>query len=793
MNKSRLFGAFLVVSLAFLAALSFALPATCAYADEDDSDAETTVLNQQLFTDAGGVYTISEPGTYELEESVEGALIVDVPGTGNVVNIHLNGHAITNPTTSGNGVLTVRSRTTITVTGGDLEQKNESYSVVRTNINGLRLILQNVNVSGTNHTCIDAAGGTVVIQGGTYSLTITKESAKEEAILTLANGNCQIAVGSGQFTLDTPYDDRIIVKDVHSAFNVNNCITLSGGDWSAFPEQATLPKGMEGIAMLARKSDNEDGSIGCYSVLETGQAKRAAVCYLKTNTRFKNIYFESRADAVAWAKAHGLDPDTSIVDVFKITFDTDGAVDSEGESIQSWTADVYYGETVDDPALALNKKGYFFEGWVNPDEAQAYPTYDFTRKVYSGFTLKPIWGRAQASIGDTYYKTLQEAIDAAEDGQTVCLCDDVDTGVTISGKKITLDLASYTLSGSVGDTLTIKDGADVRVQNGAVATSAAGSDKVSADAISVQNSTVMLVDVNASAGERSFCALSVNGDEDGHNASVTIEGGSYTAIGMYAIEAFEHATITVEGGVFTSSSTSEKHMPSAFVAFSSSMFVEDGTFEEGFEVWNRCTLSIRGGNFAWPNCASYLEEGKFLFKEKDGYYKPAAYDSFIASANYVAYDESGSIKVYFADGQEAEDFVQTWLEGHGTVKEIYHVRIVERGNEVETRHLEQGSALGELPQAAQVDGYDFDGWYVGTTKVDANYVPSASVDVVAMWVASGSGSADKPDSGSADKPDSGQSGTSLPQTGDVSSIAGVLASAAALAGLGAAFARRRGI
>ena len=72
-----------------------------------------------------------------------------------------------------------------------------------------------------------------------------------------------------------------------------------------------------------------------------------------------------------------------------------------------------------------------------------------------------------AKVGDTYYKTLPEAVAAAQNGETVTLLEDVTENVTIpTDKTITLDLNGKTLSGGKNNdkaallnegTVTIKD------------------------------------------------------------------------------------------------------------------------------------------------------------------------------------------------------------------------------------------------------------------------------------------------------------------------------------------------
>lgn len=774
MGKHKALAALVVGALAFFFALSFALPPSVAFADEGDA----IKINQQSFTDAGGVYTITQPGTYELTEDVQGAFLVNIPENYKVVTLRLGGHKVTNPSTSSNAVLTVNSRTDIYVSDGTLEQQNESNSAVRTSINGSDARLTNINASSINHTCIDCAGGQIVPYSGNYNLTITKESAKNEAILTISGPYAKMVAMGGTFTLTSQFDGRIIVKDTHTSYDPNYCIRVAGGDWSDFPEQAYLPYNRTDYALLARKSEVGDGNIPTYTAMETYYAKRASACYLETSTNFGNIYFESKADAIAWANAHDIDPTTALVDVFKVTFDTDGGTNAAGEAVESWVEDVLYGNYATDPKITLYKEGYFFKGWVNPGEAEYYPSYDFAkRQVFSNFNLKPIWNRAAAVVEGVYYESLQAAINAASDGQTVTLYKDVDESVTVNGKKLTLDLAGYTLSNSKNTTLTITNGAEVSVQNGAITNEASQK-----NAVLVEASQATFSDLDVTSGKDGYCAIFIQADDatETKPSTVTISSGTYRAQGSFAIALVSHSTLTVEDGTFGSGTTSDLNIPTVDMLDGCTMVVENGVFDEGIDFGPNCSLTIKGGSFGWATNAGNLEAGKLFFKEKGSYYKVATYDSIIANANYVAYTSDDKIKVYFADGDEAATYAQESLGDPDAYKAIYHVRLLERGRVLETRHLEQGSALGKLPQAAKVSGYSFAGWYVDGKKVGEDYVPTSSTDVVAMWVKSGT-----------DKlvP---MPGDSIPSTGDASSVACTLAAAGlTLAGLGVVAAKRR--
>ena len=79
--------------------------------------------------------------------------------------------------------------------------------------------------------------------------------------------------------------------------------------------------------------------------------------------------------------------------------------------------------------------------------------------------------KAEAKIGEILYATLQGAVDAAQDGETVVIVDDFTVttpGVVVSGEKnITLDLDGYTITGSeVLPVIRIQGGANVTVENG---------------------------------------------------------------------------------------------------------------------------------------------------------------------------------------------------------------------------------------------------------------------------------------------------------------------------------------
>ena len=55
------------------------------------------------------------------------------------------------------------------------------------------------------------------------------------------------------------------------------------------------------------------------------------------------------------------------------------------------------------------------------------------------------------------------------------------------------------------------------------------------------------------------------------------------------------------------------------------------------------------------------------------------------------------------------------------------------GDKVETRQIEPGAEIGELPSDPSCKGYVFEGWYAGESKVVPETTFSADTTVVAHW------------------------------------------------------------
>lgn len=144
-----------------------------------------------------------------------------------------------------------------------------------------------------------------------------------------------------------------------------------------------------------------------------------------------------------------------------------------------------------------------------------------------------------AQVGFKAFNTLQAAIDAAQDGETVTLLTDATEDVAIS-KSITLDLGGKTLTNTNAGKATISvRGGTVTVKNGNVV---GGTGYYNIEVTKDSNANLTLADVTATAGNTGSSMIDNWG-------TLTIESGSYSG-GLNVVKSEEDSTLTINGGKF---------------------------------------------------------------------------------------------------------------------------------------------------------------------------------------------------------------------------------------------------
>ena len=149
-------------------------------------------------------------------------------------------------------------------------------------------------------------------------------------------------------------------------------------------------------------------------------------------------------------------------------------------------------------------------------------------------------GQYVAEVNGAKYATLAEAIDAAQDGQTVRLLADAAEDVVIS-KSITLDLGGKTLTNTnVGKATISVTGGTVTVKNGNVV---GGNDYYNIEVTKNSNANLTLTDVTATAGNNGSSMIDNWG-------TLTITSGTYNG-GLNVVKSEEGSKLTITGGTFT--------------------------------------------------------------------------------------------------------------------------------------------------------------------------------------------------------------------------------------------------
>ena len=201
-------------------------------------------------------------------------------------------------------------------------------------------------------------------------------------------------------------------------------------------------------------------------------------------------------------------------------------------------------------------------------------------------------GQYVAEVNGAKYQTLTEAIDAAQDGQTVTLLADATKDVVIS-KSITLDLGGKTLTNTNAGKATISvTGGTVTVQNGSVI---GGTSYYNIEVTKNSNANLTLTDVTATAGNTGSSMIDNYG-------TLTITSGTYTG-GLDTVKNEPSAKLTITGGTFTLTKGNSKGYTGV--------------------VFNYGELTISGGEFIQSDKNAPYGQAQVIHTDKSGSAAPS--------------------------------------------------------------------------------------------------------------------------------------------------------------------------
>lgn len=244
-----------------------------------------------------------------------------------------------------------------------------------------------------------------------------------------------------------------------------------------------------------------------------------------------------------------------------------------------------------------------------------------------------------AKVNGTSYPSLQEAIAAAQDGETVTLLADAAEDLAIS-KSITLDLGGKTLTNTNSGKATISvQSGTVTVKNGNVV---GGTGYYNIEVTKSSNANLTLTDVTATAGNNGSSMIDNWG-------TMTITSGTYTG-GLNVVKSEEGSKLTIAGGTFTLDYAPSSGYTAAILVYGDTTitggeFIQTATPKWGYpqvvmtgvvEGYTAITR-VTGGHFVNKKSGNNIFHG----------YTPATSDNFEVSGGTFNKSVPSS---YFADG-----------------------------------------------------------------------------------------------------------------------------------------------
>ena len=204
---------------------------------------------------------------------------------------------------------------------------------------------------------------------------------------------------------------------------------------------------------------------------------------------------------------------------------------------------------------------------------------------------------AVAKIGDTYYKTLADAVAAAQGGATVKLLKDVTEDVVIpADQTITLDLNGKKLTNVQSDTITVTKGATLTVQGKGIV------DNVTNAKAPVYNNGITTL--NGGKYTRSAEAANTTSSSGGNSYYNILNHGVMTINEGVEVYSSGHFSSLVANGYYNYSDT-QKGDRTAYIEgvghAAPELTINDGKFSGGINTIkndDNATLTINNGEFS---------------------------------------------------------------------------------------------------------------------------------------------------------------------------------------------------
>ena len=461
---------------------------------------------------------------------------------GKSIVLDLNGHTLTNKTGH-----TITNYGTLTITGSGTVD----------------------NVSHARAALYNQVGGVVTLDGGTYTRSKENGKSKEDSgnnsyynivnwgemtinsgVTVLQSGNYssmiengfyngngktnnpKLTINGGTFSggLNTvKNDDRGVLEIVDGTFtNVQQAAVLNWNETTIKGGTFTANDKADAVILNGHIDDVADqGKLTITGGTFTGTG----------NTNIIQQMDASGADAIGTVTISGGTFETGAGEIFKLKAGTEGKA-----------------------TIQLSGGKFATSNEASKEKLNDYVTADSSFDPTTG-TVSVNPANAAASVGGQNYRTLQAAIDAASNGETVVLKKSVNESVNIPTEKtVTLDLAGHDITASGTTAIIVRGSLTVKDSTATGAPTVAGSDvtytsgKVSANqaAIAAADGGQVVVESGTFESSKNI-ALSAEGNltrgGSALNSKITVKGGYVLAQEFAATAQGRGAELSIEGGI----------------------------------------------------------------------------------------------------------------------------------------------------------------------------------------------------------------------------------------------------
>ena len=536
--------------------LAFSLLPTAALADGEGTPALAEVsaaAGTALPAAVDGVITL-ENGTYVMSEDTTAT--IKVPN-GKNATLDLNGKTLTNKT--GEHTIIVENGATLTITGNGIVD----------------------NVSHGKGAIVNS--GEVTLNGGTFKRSAEKGTYSlngngGNSWYTIANyGTMEINTG---VTVENAGGYSSMIRNGGEATADCN-LTIEGGNFAGGIN--TVKNDSFGVLTI---NGGNFSNTAQYVIMNWNKAEITAGTFQTLDT----------ASAVLFTSAYGGDANT----IGKLSIS--GGEFKHASDTQEMIVD-HYDETNKGNAVVTGGK-------FDADISKYIPT-DYVQSA-DGTVEKLGETNAVAKVGDTYYKTLADAV-AAADNNTVTLLKDVTADITIpAGKTMTLDLNGKTLT-NVNDHTILNNGNLTITGTGKV-------DNISHAKGALYNKGTVVVNggtfdrskengkTSNDSGSNSWYTIKNVGSMTIHDGATVQTAGNNTTLGKFSSlvsngyfnagdytnnRGLEQPILTIDGGTFRGGLNTIKNDDHA------KLTINGGTFSNYYQavVQNHNIAEITGGTF----------------------------------------------------------------------------------------------------------------------------------------------------------------------------------------------------